>query len=149
MHCTRFRSFWAIKNCLNFKIYGNGRCKYIHDNANIYFRNFFFVLKDEVFMQRKNVEGHTRITSALYLPICTENISSVGFTWIIILKILHNSCSEYKCIAPSLNTISKNILGVDRMKFPTVCNCLCWYYMHVAIMRGSKTTVDAISVHIL
>ena len=51
----------------------------------IYFKNFFFVLKHEVFVQRKNVQGHTRIMSALYLPICRENISSVCLTWFIIL----------------------------------------------------------------
>ena len=46
----------------------------------IYFKKFFFVLKHEVFVQRKNVQGHTRITSALYLRICRENISSVCLT---------------------------------------------------------------------
>ena len=37
------------------------------------------------------------------------------------------------------------------MKFylPNLCNCLCRYCMQLAIMRGSKTTVEATSVHIL
>ena len=52
---------------------------------------------------------------------------------------------------PSINNIFENILGVDRMKlyWPTVSNCLCRYCMQLAIMRGSKTTVEATLVHIL